>query len=178
MPARTRTRFPTTPAGGTDRSCTVNGLATRGTSCGEGAEFVGVPCVDGAYIPEDRRRALADDAALPLLARGSALFVDISGSTALTETLARELGGVDRGEAAWLTRRQVEDDLHLMPARVTSLQVTDGRLLTDAPCGDRLEGSACGLSPGSRACMLCSHPRVVAQSATPANAVLGYPSFP
>jgi predicted ATPase/class 3 adenylate cyclase len=46
----------------------------------------------GAYIPTDRRRALARGEALPDRAQGSALFADISGFTPLTEALARELG--------------------------------------------------------------------------------------
>ena len=46
-----------------------------------------------AYIPGDRRRALARGEELPRLAHGAAVFVDISGFTTLTEALARELGG-------------------------------------------------------------------------------------
>ena len=46
-----------------------------------------------AYIPGDRRRALARGEELPTRTRGSAVFVDISGFTPLTESLARELGG-------------------------------------------------------------------------------------
>jgi class 3 adenylate cyclase/tetratricopeptide (TPR) repeat protein len=46
-----------------------------------------------AYIPGDRRRALARGEDLPRLAHGSAVFVDISGFTPLTEALATELGG-------------------------------------------------------------------------------------
>ncbi|WP_151083240.1 AAA family ATPase [Nocardioides cynanchi] len=46
-----------------------------------------------AYIPGDRRRALERGEELPRLARGAAMFVDISGFTPLTEALARELGG-------------------------------------------------------------------------------------
>ncbi len=45
-----------------------------------------------AYIPGDRRRALARGEDLPRLTHGSAVFVDISGFTPLTEALARELG--------------------------------------------------------------------------------------
>ena len=45
-----------------------------------------------AYIPGDRRRALAQGASLPSRARGAALFADISGFTPLTEALADELG--------------------------------------------------------------------------------------
>ena len=45
-----------------------------------------------AYIPRDRRRALATGVELPDRVSGSALFADISGFTALTEALAAELG--------------------------------------------------------------------------------------
>ena len=56
-----------------------------------------VPSTDGfprleAYIPGDRRRALALDAPIPDRVRGAALFADISGFTPLTEALANELG--------------------------------------------------------------------------------------
>jgi CheY-like chemotaxis protein/class 3 adenylate cyclase len=44
------------------------------------------------YVPMDRRQALARASSLPELARGSALFADISGFTPLTESFARELG--------------------------------------------------------------------------------------
>ncbi|NTU78696.1 MAG: adenylate/guanylate cyclase domain-containing response regulator, partial [Chloroflexales bacterium] len=45
-----------------------------------------------AYLPMDRRLALAEGRELAPWARGAALFADISGFTALTEALARELG--------------------------------------------------------------------------------------
>jgi class 3 adenylate cyclase/tetratricopeptide (TPR) repeat protein len=45
-----------------------------------------------AYIPRDRRRALAVGEELPTRVSGSALFADISGFTPLTEALANELG--------------------------------------------------------------------------------------
>ena len=45
-----------------------------------------------AYIPGDRRRALARGESLPDRVRGAALFADISGFTPLTEALASELG--------------------------------------------------------------------------------------
>ena len=45
-----------------------------------------------AYIPGDRRRALATGTPLPDRVRGAALFADISGFTPLTEALANELG--------------------------------------------------------------------------------------
>jgi class 3 adenylate cyclase/tetratricopeptide (TPR) repeat protein len=44
------------------------------------------------YIPMDRRQALARGESLPDRVQGAALFADISGSTPLTELLARELG--------------------------------------------------------------------------------------
>ena len=44
------------------------------------------------YIPMDRRLALAREESLSFHMTGAALFADISGFTALTEALARELG--------------------------------------------------------------------------------------
>src|SRR6266446_4382794 len=45
-----------------------------------------------AFIPGDRRRALAAGLPMPDRVRGAALFADISGFTPLTEALAKELG--------------------------------------------------------------------------------------
>lgn len=45
-----------------------------------------------AYIPIDRQHSLAQWASLPDRAQGSTLFADVSGFTALTETLALEFG--------------------------------------------------------------------------------------
>ena len=45
-----------------------------------------------AFIPMDRRQALARGADLPDQARGTALFADISGFTTLTEALSKMLG--------------------------------------------------------------------------------------
>lgn len=45
-----------------------------------------------AYIPADRRRAMASGQTLPDRTQGAALFADISGFTQLTEALMRELG--------------------------------------------------------------------------------------
>ncbi len=45
-----------------------------------------------AYIPGDRRRALATGTSMPDRVRGAALFADISGFTPLTEALVNELG--------------------------------------------------------------------------------------
>src|SRR3954449_11003610 len=45
-----------------------------------------------AYIPQDRRHALAQGITLPERTTGAALFADISGFTPLTEALVRALG--------------------------------------------------------------------------------------
>ncbi len=45
-----------------------------------------------AYIPQDRRRALALGRTLPERSYGAVLFADISGFTPLTEALARAFG--------------------------------------------------------------------------------------
>jgi adenylate cyclase len=55
-----------------------------------------------AYVPTDRRRALAQGQELPDRTMGAALFADISGFTALTEALTQELGA--RYGAEELTR--------------------------------------------------------------------------
>jgi class 3 adenylate cyclase/tetratricopeptide (TPR) repeat protein len=46
-----------------------------------------------AYIPGDRRRALAHGHALPEVSQGAALFVDIAGYTSLADALTRAYGG-------------------------------------------------------------------------------------
>ncbi|HSC97437.1 MAG TPA: adenylate/guanylate cyclase domain-containing protein, partial [Casimicrobiaceae bacterium] len=56
-----------------------------------------------AYIPGDRRRALARGETLPDRVRGAALLADISGFTPMTEALANELGA--RRGAEELTRQ-------------------------------------------------------------------------
>jgi adenylate cyclase len=56
-----------------------------------------------AYIPMDRRQALAQRRALPDRTSGAALFADISGFTPLTEALVKELG--QRRGAEELTRQ-------------------------------------------------------------------------
>lgn len=45
-----------------------------------------------AYLPQDRRRAIAANVPLPQQADGSVLFADISGFTPLTEALSHSLG--------------------------------------------------------------------------------------
>ena len=69
-----------------------------------------------AYIPGDRRDALAAGRALPERVHGAALFADISGFTALTEALAGELGSQRASEVltGHLNRvfHAVIDELH------------------------------------------------------------------
>ncbi|MGC1378310.1 MAG: adenylate/guanylate cyclase domain-containing protein, partial [Anaerolineales bacterium] len=45
-----------------------------------------------AYVPQDRRQALAAGSELPRQTQGAALCADLSGFTPLTEVLARKLG--------------------------------------------------------------------------------------
>ena len=55
-----------------------------------------------AYLPQDRRRALARGQSLPDRTTGTALFADVSGFTTLTERLRHSLG--PRGGAEELAR--------------------------------------------------------------------------
>ncbi|HRA65553.1 MAG TPA: adenylate/guanylate cyclase domain-containing protein, partial [Caldilinea sp.] len=59
-----------------------------------------------AYLPSDRGRALLSGQALPERATGAVLFVDISGFTPLTETLARDFG---RSRGAELLTRTLNE---------------------------------------------------------------------
>lgn len=63
------------------------------------------------YVPMDRRQALARGQTLPDRAEGAALFADISGFTALTEALARELGPQRGAEELTLHLSRVYDAL-------------------------------------------------------------------
>jgi hypothetical protein len=59
-----------------------------------------------AYIPGDRRRALARGETLPDRVQGAGLFADISGFTLMTETFASELGARTKTSGAeWLKAR-------------------------------------------------------------------------
>ena len=60
-----------------------------------------------AYIPGDRRRALASGVEMPDRLEGSALFADISGFTPLTEALANELGSQRGSEELTATLNRV-----------------------------------------------------------------------
>ena len=60
----------------------------------------------GAYLPQDRRRALAGGEPVPEQQRGAVAFADLSGFTALTERLSDRLGPLRGAEelGAWLRR--------------------------------------------------------------------------
>lgn len=64
-----------------------------------------------AYIPMDRRLALAEGRSLPERTRGAALFADISGFTPLTEMLARVLGPKRGAEELTVYLNQIYDAL-------------------------------------------------------------------
>ncbi|HXF61753.1 MAG TPA: tetratricopeptide repeat protein [Caldilineaceae bacterium] len=64
-----------------------------------------------AYLPMDRRQALARRLTLPDRSRGAALFADISGFTPLTEALVRELGRQRGAEELTRTLNLVYDAL-------------------------------------------------------------------
>jgi len=64
-----------------------------------------------AYIPMDRRLAMARGETLPDRTLGAALFADISGFTPLTEALVRELGAQRGAEELTVYLNQVYDAL-------------------------------------------------------------------
>lgn len=68
-----------------------------------------------AYLPGDRRRALLTGQPLPARANGTVLFVDISGFTPLTETLARQFG---RSRGAELLTRTLNEVYQALIDRV------------------------------------------------------------
>ena len=101
-----------------------------------------------AYIPGDRRRALARGEVLPLLAHGSAVFVDISGFTPLTEALARELGARRGAEELTATLDRIFAAL-LEPLHVWGGSVVyfSGDAVTAWIDGDDgVRATACGLA--------------------------------
>ncbi|MFO1311116.1 MAG: tetratricopeptide repeat protein [Burkholderiales bacterium] len=105
-----------------------------------------------AYIPGDRRRALATGVPLPDRVYGAALFADISGFTPLTEALANELGPHRGAEelTANLDRlfTVLGDELH---ARGGHIIYFSGDAIT---CwfdeDDGLRAAACGLAMQAR----------------------------
>lgn len=64
-----------------------------------------------AFVPQDRRLALAGGAALPDRAVGAAMFVDLAGFTALTERLAETFGALQGAEELSGLLASVYEDL-------------------------------------------------------------------
>ncbi len=101
-----------------------------------------------AYIPADRRRALARGEDLPTLANGSALFVDISGFTPLTEALAREFGerrgAEELGATLDLIFAALMEPLHAWRGNVVYFSGDAVTAWLDGDDGSR--AAACGLA--------------------------------
>jgi adenylate cyclase len=101
-----------------------------------------------AYIPGDRRRALARGEDLPPTAHGSAVFVDISGFTPLTEALARRLGGRRGAEELTATLDRVfaalMETLHAWGGSVVYFSGDSVTGWIDGDDGSR--ATACGLT--------------------------------
>ncbi len=101
-----------------------------------------------AFLPMDRRQALAKGKQLPGRATGAVLFADISGFTPLTELLAREFGP-QRG-AEELTRHlaivynAVIAELHRYGGSVIGFSGDAITCWLDAD--DGLRGAACGIA--------------------------------
>ncbi|MDA8297501.1 MAG: tetratricopeptide repeat protein [Actinomycetota bacterium] len=91
---------------------------------GAGGERVSLTEDVAAYIPGDRRRALASGTAMPEQVHGAALFADISGFTPLSEVLAAELGPQRGAEEVTATLELVFDavlsELHRFGGSVIS----------------------------------------------------------
>jgi class 3 adenylate cyclase/tetratricopeptide (TPR) repeat protein len=100
-----------------------------------------------AYVPGDRRRALARGETLPTTCTGAVLFVDISGFTPLTEALARELGGRRGAEELTATLDRVFAALlHRLHAWDGSVVYFSGDAVTAWMDGDDgLRAVACAL---------------------------------
>lgn len=101
-----------------------------------------------AYIPGDRRRALAAGTTLPTRVRGAALFADISGFTPLTGALAAELGSQRASEVltGHLNRvfHAVIEELHRHGGAVVYFSGDAITCWLDAD--DGLRAVACGLA--------------------------------
>ncbi|MCP3959327.1 MAG: AAA family ATPase [bacterium] len=96
-----------------------------------------------AYIPMDRRLALAENRDLPDRARGAVIFADISGFVPLTEMLVNELGRQRGAEEVFLQLNRVHsaliDEVHQLGGSVIAFSGDavscwfdgdDGRLAT------------------------------------------------
>ena len=78
------------------------------------------------YLPQDRLRAIANNATLPDRTSGSALFADISGFTSLTETL-QQVHGARRGSEELSRQLQV-----VYSALITEIEKYGGSVISFA----------------------------------------------
>jgi class 3 adenylate cyclase/tetratricopeptide (TPR) repeat protein len=101
-----------------------------------------------AYIPRDRRHALATNTELPDYATGAVLFADISGFTPLTEALVQTLGASRGAEELTRILNQVYDALIAQVHRYHgSVLVFSGDAITCWLDDDNgLRATACGLA--------------------------------
>ena len=109
-----------------------------------------------AYLPIDRRLALVGGDALPDRAHGAVLFADISGFTALTGTLAHELGP-QRG--AEMLTRELDRVCNALISRVHEYGGSVIGISGDAiTCwfDDRPIGAAAGAEAGVRRATACA----------------------
>ncbi|MCX6521935.1 MAG: tetratricopeptide repeat protein [Actinobacteria bacterium] len=101
-----------------------------------------------AYLPGDRRRALATGIEMPDRVHGSALFADISGFTPLTEALVTELGAMRGPEelTAQIDRvfHAVIDEVHRYGGEVIYFSGDAITCWLDGDDGTR--AAACGLA--------------------------------
>ena len=101
-----------------------------------------------SFLARDRRRALSEGRALPLVVTGAALFADISGFTPLTEALAAELGPQHGAEELSIhldtVFHSIIDDIHSYGGEVLNFS---GDAITCWLDGDDgLRAAACGLA--------------------------------
>lgn len=101
-----------------------------------------------AYLPIDRRFALASNTTLPDTTSGAALFADISGFTPMTEALVRHLGPRRGAEELTLLLNRVYDaliaDVHRYRGSVISFAGDAITCWLDQDNG--LRATACGLA--------------------------------
>ena len=108
-----------------------------------------------AYIPMDRRHAMARGEILPDRTSGSALFADISGFTPLTEALVRELGPQRGAEELTGFLNQVYDalidELHRWGGSAIAFAGDAVTCWFDGDDGTRATASALGMQVAMRA---------------------------
>lgn len=108
-----------------------------------------------AYMPMDRRQALARGRSLAERSEGAALFADISGFTPLTEALAHELGASKGAEELTLHLNRVYDalidELHHFGGSVISFSGDAITCWFDGDQGERAAACALAMQEAMRA---------------------------